>query len=98
MNAWLVLWAASGLVQVVGLGLACWYGWQAVLAGWRCFWVVFGINWLFTLAHQVLWGAATDLEVPWGFLQALAKLGAMLAEIVVMQIGHDLERPGEGRY
>lgn len=98
MNAWLVLWGVSTLVQVVGLGIACWNWWSAAHPGWRCFWAVFTVNWVATLVHQSLWSAATELALPMSFLQGLAKLAAMLAEIVVMQVAHDLERPGEGRY
>lgn len=95
--AWLVLWFGSGLVQSAGLALALWYGWRTSQAGWRAFWGAFVVNWLFTLAHHTAWGFATDLAISLSFLQGCMKLGAMLAEIVVMLIAQDLERNSHGR-
>lgn len=97
-HPWLVLWVGSGLVQLAGLGMAGWSWWRTTQPGWRAFWFAFVLNWCATVAHHGIWGVSTELALPIGFLQGVMKLAAMLAEIALMLIAQDLERPGEGRW
>ena len=95
-SPWVILWAASGLVQAGGLCMTLWRWWCAGTVPWRTFWLAFLFNWTFTLAHHTLWGIALDPEVLLTFLQGIMKLFAMLTEVAIMLIAIDLEQQRVG--
>jgi hypothetical protein len=90
---WFMLWWVSTFLQLCGLLLAFTLWRRSPGPGWRCFWLAFLGNWVFTLAHQgvgIL--LAHDGTYVLDMLAWLMKLGAMGCELVVMYIAHERMR------